>query len=241
MKHMKETLAKKSIKLKVREKVILWKLMFRKNREEIQVCFWVCDKTEEIIKLDEETFALFKSWVEIRKDFNNKSKRYKTQTIEVITYIRYYQNQLQITFKSNWADMIEFDEMLLTHQDILTFELYKQLKELIRIAQKTKQIKNWKHHVRSLQIYCRFNRLSTARIFQIFCDDIDLRISNSASLKALKERNKEFKKKQVRKKSESQRTEHLSWRTQTLKHLITSKWKSRARSIDSFKKAIARK
>ena len=165
MKHMKETLAKKSIKLEVREKITLWKLMFRKAREEIRVCFWVCDRTEEIIKLDEETFASFKSWVEIRKDFSNKSKRYRTQIIEVITYIRYYQNQLQITFKSNWADMIEFNEMLLTHQDILTFELYKQLKELIRIAQKTKQIKNWKHHVRSLQIYCRFNRLSTVRIF----------------------------------------------------------------------------
>ena len=38
--------------------------------------------------------------------------------------------------------MIEFDEMLLTHQDILTFELYKQLEELIRIAQKTKRIEN---------------------------------------------------------------------------------------------------
>ena len=131
MKHMKETLAKKSIKLKVREKVILWKLMFRKNREEIQVCFWVCDKTEEIIKLDEETFALFKSWVEIRKDFSDKSKRYRIQTIEVITYIKYYQKQLRKTFKLNWTDIIKFDEMLLTHQDILTFKLYKQLKELI--------------------------------------------------------------------------------------------------------------
>ena len=29
--------------------------------------------------------------------------------------------------------MIEFDEMLLTKQDILTFKLYKQLKELIQI------------------------------------------------------------------------------------------------------------
>ena len=38
--------------------------------------------------------------------------------------------------------MIKFDKMLLTHQDILTFELYKQLKELIRIIQRTKQIKN---------------------------------------------------------------------------------------------------
>ena len=192
---MKEAFATKSIKLKVRDKVTLWKLMFRKNREEIQVCFWVCDKTEELIKFDEETFALFKSWVKIRKDFSNKSKRYKTQTIKVITYIKYYQNQLQITFKSNWADMIEFDEMLLTHQDILTFELYKQLEELIRIIQRTKQIKNWKHHVRSLQIYCRFNRLSTARIFRIFCDDINSRISNNAFSKTLKKRNKKFKEK----------------------------------------------
>ena len=135
---MKETLAKKSIKLKVREKITLWKLMFRKAREEIRVCFWVCDRTEEIIKFDEETFASFKLWIEIRKDFNNKSKRYKIQTIKVITYIKYYQNQLQITSKLNWADMIEFDEMLLTHQDILTFELYKQLEELIRIIQRTK-------------------------------------------------------------------------------------------------------
>ena len=31
----------------------------------------------------------------------NKLKRYKTQTIEVITYIKYYQKQLQETFKSN--------------------------------------------------------------------------------------------------------------------------------------------
>ena len=38
--------------------------------------------------------------------------------------------------------MIEFDEMLFTHQDILTFELYKQLEELIRITQKTKQLEN---------------------------------------------------------------------------------------------------
>ena len=133
MKYIKETLAKKSIKLEVREKITLWKLMFQKAREEIRVCFWVYDKTEKIIELDEETFALFKSWVKIRKDFSNKSKQYKTQTIEVITYIRYYQNQLQITSKSNWADMIEFNEMLFTHQDILIFELYKQLEELIRI------------------------------------------------------------------------------------------------------------
>ena len=190
---MKETLAKKSIKLEVREKVILWKLMFRKAREEIQACFWVYDRTEEIIELDEETFASFRSWAEIREDSGNKSKRYKTQTIEVIAYIRYYQNQLQITSRSNWADMIEFDEMLLTHQDILTFELYKQLEELVRIAQRTKQLENWKHHVRSLQIYCRFDRLSTARISRTFCDDIDSRVSNSASSKTLRERNKEFK------------------------------------------------
>ena len=78
MKHMKETLAKKSIKLEVREKITLWKLMFRKAREEIRVCFWVCDRTEEIIEFDEETFALFKSWVEIRKDSDNKSKQYRT-------------------------------------------------------------------------------------------------------------------------------------------------------------------
>ena len=38
--------------------------------------------------------------------------------------------------------MIEFDSMLFTQQDILTFEFYKQLKELIRIIQRTKQIKN---------------------------------------------------------------------------------------------------
>ena len=38
--------------------------------------------------------------------------------------------------------MIEFNEMLLTRQDILTFELYKQLKELTRIIQRTKKIKN---------------------------------------------------------------------------------------------------
>ena len=38
--------------------------------------------------------------------------------------------------------MIEFNEMLLTQQNILTFELYKQLEELIRITQKTKRIKN---------------------------------------------------------------------------------------------------
>ena len=90
--------------------------------------------------------------------------------------------------------MIKFNEILLTQQDILTFELYKQLKELIWIIYKTKQIENWKHHVRSLQIYCRFNRLSTARISWIFYDDIDLRILNSASLKTLRERNKEVKK-----------------------------------------------
>ena len=32
--------------------------------------------------------------------------------------------------------------MLLTQQNILTFEFYKKLKELIRITQKTKQTKN---------------------------------------------------------------------------------------------------
>ena len=108
--------------------------MFWKNREEIQVCFWVCDKTEEIIKFDEEIFALFKLWVNIRKDSSNKSKRYRTQTIKVITYIKYYQKRLQETFKLNWADIIKFNTMLLTQQDILTFELYKQLKELIWIV-----------------------------------------------------------------------------------------------------------
>ena len=30
--------------------------------------------------------------------------------------------------------MIEFNKMLLTKQDILTFKLYKQLEELIQIA-----------------------------------------------------------------------------------------------------------
>ena len=34
--------------------------------------------------------------------------------------------------------MIEFNSMLLTQQDILTFEFYKQLKELIQTAQRTK-------------------------------------------------------------------------------------------------------
>ena len=38
--------------------------------------------------------------------------------------------------------MIEFDAMLLTQQDILIFELYKQLKELISITQRTKKIKD---------------------------------------------------------------------------------------------------
>ena len=37
--------------------------------------------------------------------------------------------------------MIKFDEMLLTQKNILTFKFYKQLKELIRIIQKTKKIK----------------------------------------------------------------------------------------------------
>ena len=38
--------------------------------------------------------------------------------------------------------MIKFNAILLTQQDILTFELYKQLKKLIRIIQKTKKIKD---------------------------------------------------------------------------------------------------
>ena len=85
--------------------------------------------------------------------------------------------------------------MLFIQQDILTFDYYKQLKELIRIIQRINQMSKWKNHVRSLHIYCRFNKLSTVRIFQIFCDDIDLRILNSASLKTLKKRNKKVKEK----------------------------------------------
>ena len=38
--------------------------------------------------------------------------------------------------------MIKFNAMLLTQQNILTFKLYKQLKELIQIAYKTKKIEN---------------------------------------------------------------------------------------------------
>ena len=193
MKHMKEALATKSVKLKVRDEVTLWKLTFCKKHEKKQVCFWVYDKANELIKLNEETFALFKSWVKIRKDFINKSKQYKIQTIEVITYIKYYQKRLQETSRLNWADMIDFNTMLLIQKDILTFKLYKQLEELIRITQRIKKLNDWKHHVRSLQIYCRFDRLSTARIFRIFYDNIDSKISNNVFLKTLRERDKEFK------------------------------------------------
>ena len=75
---MKKTFALKSVKLKTCEEVILWKLTFCKKYEEKQICFWVYNQVNETIKLNENIFALFKSWVEIRKDSVNTLKRYKT-------------------------------------------------------------------------------------------------------------------------------------------------------------------
>ena len=76
--------------------------------------------------------------------------------------------------------MIEFDNMLSEFEDVTIFKLVQQLLKLIKKLEKNKNIKEWKRHVRSLQIYYRFNDNEVNKSFRIFYDEKDFSFKNSS-------------------------------------------------------------
>ena len=96
--------------------------------------------------------------------------------------------------------MIKFNNMLLKFKNIMIFKLTQQLLKLIQKLKKNKNIEEWKKHVRSLQIYCKFDDKEMNKSFRIFYEKKNFNFKNS-SLKISEGNNKARKNKNSKKTS----------------------------------------